>query len=473
MAQSLAQERSRLADEIEQCLLPLLRRMGVARFWQCAERLIQGDFQPREVTERRRLDALRRQAIHAADCVPFYRRRLRALAVDPARLSLGDWKALPVLTKDDVLASFPDQICSTDDRRTSWTYRSTSGTSLQIPTAHDREARDWRHGAYWRSLSVIGHRPGYRQVLVRTHACLDACGALNRLPASRDGDLFPRAKPWPPWGFSSVLLQEDPLPALPPPEERYDQRLFDRYLAMLCRKPSHLLRGLAGFTYGLALRLGGRNGARPRTDRIVVQDSLVTPFMKRVIGEAFGCPVRETYGSSEFGSMAAECNAGRLHELSDVVYLEAVGPDGAPVSDGETGRFLVTTLRNRAMPLLRYEIGDLGRIMQAPCPCGRTTRTLEIEGRSLEVLETARGRLTARRLCDLVLPLPGVRWFQFVCTAGRCEELLVAAEPEASRFRPAWSEALAKPFAGDVPRIRIVDQIPPGKSGKPRMVKHV
>ena len=44
--------------------------------------------------------------------------------------------------------------------------------------------------------------------------------------------------------------------------------------------------------------------------------------------------------------------------------------DDQPLEDGAFGNLLVTDLTNYAFPLLRYRIGDQGRLLRNPCECG-------------------------------------------------------------------------------------------------------
>jgi phenylacetate-CoA ligase len=105
---------------------------------------------------------------------------------------------------------------------------------------------------------------------------------------------------------------------------------------------------------------------------------------RAAIEAAFGCPVRETYGMTENVAAASECEAGRLHQWPEVGVIEA--------RDDE---FVCTGLINDAMPLIRYRLGDRGRLAPAgaSCPCGRTLPVIAaIEGRSSELLVTSDGR---------------------------------------------------------------------------------
>jgi phenylacetate-CoA ligase len=105
---------------------------------------------------------------------------------------------------------------------------------------------------------------------------------------------------------------------------------------------------------------------------------------RAAIEAAFGCPVRETYGMTENVAAASECEAGRLHQWPEVGVIEA--------RDEE---FICTGLINDAMPLIRYRLGDRGRLAPAgdTCPCGRTLPVIAaIEGRTSDLLVTSDGR---------------------------------------------------------------------------------
>lgn len=122
-------------------------------------------------------------------------------------------------------------------------------------------------------------------------------------------------------------------------------------------------------------------------------------YQRETISQAFGCPVRETYGLAETVVAASECEAGRLHLWPEAGVLEVLDSDNQPVAAGLPGAAVATGLLNADMPLIRYRLGD--RLTLAPaesrCACGRRLPLVErIEGRSDDVLLTRDGREVGR-----------------------------------------------------------------------------
>jgi phenylacetate-CoA ligase len=103
---------------------------------------------------------------------------------------------------------------------------------------------------------------------------------------------------------------------------------------------------------------------------------------RRLIQDVFDTHVYDFYGSRECGGLAGECRCGLMHILSFNQQVEVVNDADQEVASGEQGRVVVTTLHNRAMPLLRFEIGDLAVKGPSQCRCGSVLPTLQaVQGR--------------------------------------------------------------------------------------------
>jgi phenylacetate-CoA ligase len=84
-----------------------------------------------------------------------------------------------------------------------------------------------------------------------------------------------------------------------------------------------------------------------------------------------------------------------LHVNEDTVHVEVLDWDGRRCPAGEPGRVTVTDLLNTAMPLVRYQLGDLGVLSTGGCPCGRRTRLLRLLGRETAAFRVGGGKVPA------------------------------------------------------------------------------
>ena len=167
------------------------------------------------------------------------------------------------------------------------------------------------------------------------------------------------------------------------------------------------LVGYPSFFEELALE----NGCQPlpkSVQSLIGVGGLMTPEMRDRVEGAFGVPVDQSYGLREAGFVAFRCRAGRYHVQEEHVVVEIVDEKGKLVAPGETGRLVVTPLNNRAMPLLRYDTGDLAIPADGPCPCGRTLQSFSgLVGRYRRFAQTPPGtRERVNGLMEFLQTLP-------------------------------------------------------------------
>ncbi len=169
--------------------------------------------------------------------------------------------------------------------------------------------------------------------------------------------------------------------------------LISHYLDALARYRIVYLYGYASSMAALAegvLRLG-RGDLKLRV--AITNSEALFPHQRERIAAAFQCPVRETYGMGETVAAASECGGGTLHQWPEVGIIELMA-DGHPAA-GAGGELVGTGLLNDDMPLIRYRVGDSGRLAHpgAGCACGRTLPVIAgLDGRTNDLLVTRDGR---------------------------------------------------------------------------------
>jgi phenylacetate-CoA ligase len=172
--------------------------------------------------------------------------------------------------------------------------------------------------------------------------------------------------------------------------------------------------------------------------------------MRDEIEAALGLRAVSFYGLSELcgPGVAAECLAVRegLHVQEDHFLVEVVDPDdGRTVPPGTDGELVFTTLRKQALPLIRYRTGDIGRLADGPCPCGRTgVRLLGLRGRHDDMLIVRGVNLHPSNVEHLLLGVEGVApHYQLVLgRSGALDELKLEIEPAGEHDRERLSEQL-------------------------------
>ena len=103
----------------------------------------------------------------------------------------------------------------------------------------------------------------------------------------------------------------------------------------------------------------------------------------------------DTYGCAEGLLMAIKADENYYNIMSPHVKLEIVDDNGQPVTDGEMGNVLVTCLTNKALPIIRYKLGDLAiKLPKAEYPISRELNyplLKKVIGRETDVVKTKNG----------------------------------------------------------------------------------
>lgn len=173
----------------------------------------------------------------------------------------------------------------------------------------------------------------------------------------------------------------------------YDESIFARYARSFLRDQPDYVYGYTSMLREFAGYLTERNLVPdwPVKAAITTAESL-TEMDRSIIRRGFGCRVYDEYGCGEVGTIAHECESGRIHINAENLLVEFIDEAGASVENG-LGEVVVTDLRNLAMPLIRYRTGDLAYVDRARCDCGVSLPVIrDVVGRAYDLLVTQDGR---------------------------------------------------------------------------------
>ena len=370
---------------------------------------------------------------------PFHARRLGGL--DAESFTLDDLRSLPTMTKPEMMASFDEVVTDRRIRRaevervlaeTKDVPRMIAGEYVCLASGGSSGVRGlfmwhWEDlGDYVMSLlrtgiarALAGGAPpsgGVRGAIVAASSAVHATRATVSLIA---GDLID-------------LL---PIPAtLPLPE--VVARLNERQPAML-----------TGYASMLSILAREQEAGRLRIAPATISGtSEVFPAERRAeIARVFGCPVANTFGSSEGLNGVAAPDDDAIEMASDLAIVELVDESNRPVPPGEpSAKVLLTLLYNRAQPLIRYELTD--RMVQHPPSREHGHLRVSVEGRSDDVFAYGDLRVHPLAIRSVFVKTAEVSEYQIRQTERGIDASVVATAPFdsailAARLRDALASA--------------------------------
>lgn len=206
---------------------------------------------------------------------------------------------------------------------------------------------------------------------------------------------------------------------------------------------------------------------------ITVSESLALE-VRHGIERIFNSKVVSRYSDCECGILSQQCiNEDEFHINKGSFYIELLQLDNdEPVVEGEVGRIVVTDLYNHAMPLIRYDTGDLGILSYQPrCKHGSKVFT-RVDGRRIDsVLSTSGDILSPYIINNTLWKYTELKQYQFIQNSEKNYELkLNQVEGALVREREILDDI--KTYVGYDADITVtyVDEIPSLSSGKRKQV---
>ena len=211
----------------------------------------------------------------------------------------------------------------------------------------------------------------------------------------------------------------------------------------------------------------GRNELRP--EKALTLGSAVTDDTREIVAKGLGTKIIDRYSCEETGYIALQCpKHNHFHVMNPATMVEIVDDDGEPCPPGKAGRVLLTSMQSYAMPLIRYEIGDMAEWGE-PCDCGITLPVIsKIWGRTRQMITTPDGRRTylqiyARDFQDISELIE----YRFVLHQNAVVVAHVRASQPSASIAAAISEKVQRALGYPYPvRVQFVEEIDWGGSWK-------
>ena len=392
--------------------------------WKHFQELQANQWLSREELDAIRWTKMRKLLAHAATEVPFYRDLWGSAGVDPRRFAnMEDLRDLPVVTRRALIKA-QEEDAFLLSRRNDYELTHSSGTTgprVYLPfTRHDMQVK---YAGYLREFYATDWRLGIPSAAIHYSGHPEFGGRYTGQP-DRDNFLVIRKLVFR-LAHRRILLK---------PYAKFDsgdESIVGEWYRALHRHRPFLLETMDFNLVTLYNYIQERNLPQLRIPRTIVLATLA-PGFKKTLEEAFETEIFNRYGPHEMEGVAYACHEHRgMHMAIDSVHTEFLDDTNRPVGPGENARIVLTDLDSRLMPLIRYELGDMGSYLDEPCACGRGLPLMqEIACRTRDVFEMRNGeRVVPSKLIAVLQEDPSIRIFQLVQVADRGIEARIVPNP--------------------------------------------
>ena len=416
---------------------------------------------PQEELRQRQFWMLSSLLAHAYNTVPFYKKCFDALGLHPDDIrSFEDFAQLPVISRQDTQEHLKEMISGAVLENMRYLNFSGGTTGEPIRFYQDLRLRESMEANWLLCLSFAGWKPS------------DMIVSIWGNP--RDSTSTAIKQGLRPWLAGQLVVNA----------YRYGQEEFKAWLSAIASYRRVYLYGYASVIADLAEYMLENNKRAPSVQAVLTTAERLHDFQRACISEAFECRVYDQYGSREVPAVSMECSEGNMHLFTHSAYAEFLPLTEASRAhvlesggDESLNRIVLTSLTNRAMPLIRYEVGDYGMPKEGVCPCGRGFPLMRMNigrlGGSLIALDGK--RLYSSFFVRQMFGLEGITAFQFRQKSRENVQLNVV---RGSRFHEETAKKLAELqerfkrelCPGMNLTIQYVEEVPRSPSGKHRHV---
>lgn len=342
-----------------------------------------------EKIEQYQYDCLYRLLAHCRDNVPYYQSLFRKLKFAPEKdfRQLSDLTKLPLLSKH--LARTAKKELLAKNLNSGYVIEKTSGsTGEPFAVSISTEQIIFEKAAVWRHWGWAGYRFRTPMAIVRTYVPKQGEPLIKQ-------DYIRNFR-----YYSAYHLNES--------------NARD-YLTDMNKFGAEIVRGYPSSIYILAQYKLHTGIELPGVRSVLTASETLTEHQRKVIERAFGAEIFNWYGLAEQVVTANECEAHvGMHLNQEYGFWELERRNYLP----ENQRMIVgTNFRNYAMPLLRYETGDIAIIAEnESCSCGRTLPLIKgIAGRKDDIITTPEGiMIPSVNFYSLFRELTAVERFQII-----------------------------------------------------------
>jgi phenylacetate-CoA ligase len=412
------------------------------RSFECQKSLDKTQFWKKSDLEKLKLFKLRALLKYAYENVPYYNQSFKESGVSADDLkSLKDLVKFPVLTKSVIRERLEDITAKNFPHSKLILWKTSGTTAMPVKFYRDRLDLSWAVGAELRGYGWAGYRIGDKIGRIWSFTPEETRRLSYRLE-----ELFGREKT-----LNVKSLSE---------------RSMESFAGKMKRFRPDFIRGYSSTTNTFAnfLIQNNHDGISPKA--VFTSSATLYPHYRKTIEKVFNCKIYDYYACNEISHIAVQCghNDG-LHVCEENVLVETVDGEET-VASGEEGKILLTNLNARGMPIIRYDVGDVGTMLADSCSCGRELRLMSVSGRTYEQFLHSDGSFTMFK--DFKTFFGDMPIVEFQIIQEDYDDILIKIVP-----RPEYDESHTDFIVKNIKlrgpariRVELVDSIELGPSGK-------
>lgn len=395
------------------------------------------------------LQQLKQLFIHAYETTEFYKKRFDECQFNPYEFKkFIEIEKIPILTKKDIANNKNEMISTKYSKKklVSITTGGTTGTPLEFYFSEQSKYIRQGNWARWKIQSGVNYK-------------YDNYCYIGRILNSDEA-----------WKYTGNILQIA--------SNKLTVENVKSIVQEMKKFHPVYIQGYASGVYILASII--------KSQKIDISDVSIKSILtssdtlfkeyRETIENVFKCKVFDHYGQNEDCVASTECekhNGYHIHEES--CYIEVIDINTGKVIEDNVGKLIGTSLYSYAMPLIRYEIGDVGQVTNEVCSCGNEhKRIINFQGRIDDIIKLKDGRRIAAGSLNQPMKYSNNEIIECQYVQENRDELVINIVPDVN-FSEKTMETFQKELEaliGNTLKIKfnLVENIPREKNGKYKFI---
>ncbi len=384
---------------------------------------------------------------------PFYRNKFDQAGITPRDIRVKeDIIRIPVTTKEELISAKNDIFARNYNEQNCFSSRTSGSTGQPFTSYFDRDA--WyilKYASKLRARHACGIKTGNRMVNI------DACTVSE---ANQKNSVASKS-------LMDVILKKRMLSV-------YDD--FENHMAFYKTFKPNALYGFGTYFNEFINYIENNNIKwHHKPELIFTSAEMLSQAIREKIESYFGHRVYDIYGSTELKEVAWECPSKEGYHINeDLCYVEIIDKNE---DQNNVGEIVITSLVNKGMPLIRYNLKDHGCFIMRQCSCGRPFKLIKpTYGRDADIFRLENGkRIFPYELTMAMEGIPGI--FQYQIIQEDCKNIRLKIKPDKD-----WIEGNCGVIKGRMKKIltsnvnvafQLTDNIDREPNGKFKVIKSI